>query len=666
MPKKGKAKRKAVEKLETSEADAVANVNKQTDILVSKQKKQKVTRSCGLQALLGPNDQDETDAEQPKIEKKGRSRSLNAEENQLNETATVCANFVENGRMISMTVQNAEMEADPEQDMNEANRDFVQLDAEESEDGEIDFPGSQGASRSNERNPEIETVSTARLTNRERIRQIDAEMKQRIEELHKLMNDGGLTESAQLLGKCLPPRTAEQNADQSGECINSNENAICRSSANRSLNFGNCNQVPEETSQLMRQRSLETIYDTAVPKQNRNSSSSEEDFNNTSDESGRPDIGFVPFVVDDRDGGGQQVANMRATGRPNNQNARNDRFHFTRPITRYPDEPLPSTSRGGTASNQNRVRGEQPVMLSVDEKADKIIRAAETSKARIFATPGKDDNLASLCDDGTPFSWHQRFNSASAFIDEQFVTVGAHLDENIISKINSGEYVDFSKLLPRDRVLMEDDGRLELVIKNGRTFWAPVNSGVVINNFSKWEQAFRVFSNIYCKNNPSRSAELIEYNHVIHVISAQFIWENVYMYDKDFRLHMARNPALSWAIILQQSWSLRLRDRLSSHGSAQFFNSNSNNRVKVNEPCRRFNRGKCNFGTNCKYEHKCNYCNKFGHGAVNCRKAAADRNNGNNGRSAPGNNGNGNGPNMGKQGAGGSNGDYVKPVQASN
>ena len=41
--------------------------------------------------------------------------------------------------------------------------------------------------------------------------------------------------------------------------------------------------------------------------------------------------------------------------------------------------------------------------------------------------------------------------------------------------------------------------------------------------------------------------------------------------------------------------------------------------------CRRFNRGRCTFGKTCRYEHRCTYCFKFGHGFHNCRKAAADR-----------------------------------------
>ena len=112
--------------------------------------------------------------------------------------------------------------------------------------------------------------------------------------------------------------------------------------------------------------------------------------------------------------------------------------------------------------------------------------------------------------------------------------------------------------------MIEEEGRMEMFVKNGRTFWMPVNNGVNINNFGHWEQAFRVFSNIYCRANPQRATELIEYNNVIHSISLSYVWDNVYTYDKEFRLHMVRNPRRSWSVILQQAWSLRLRDRLST------------------------------------------------------------------------------------------------------
>ena len=285
------------------------------------------------------------------------------------------------------------------------------------------------------------------------------------------------------------------------------------------------------------------------------------------------------------------------------------------------EELVPSTSqRGSTAIN---CCDSAYHFTTPEEKVQDMIRQVELSKARMFNTPGKHSDK--LLDRGVDLG---QMLSPTAVVDKGYFVVGAHLDESLVNKIGKGEYVDFGKLLPKDKVVSADeDCRFEMVIKNGKTFWTPAANTVSINSFAKWEQAFRVFSNVYCKANPNRAAELIEYNNVIHTIATAYTCNNVYTCDKEFCMHMARYPQRSWAMILQQAWSLRLRDRITGGNNWGNTNSNVNSvgRAKVNEPCRRFNRGKCNFGTNCKYDNKCSYCFKFGHGAVHCRRAQGDQ-----------------------------------------
>ena len=43
------------------------------------------------------------------------------------------------------------------------------------------------------------------------------------------------------------------------------------------------------------------------------------------------------------------------------------------------------------------------------------------------------------------------------------------------------------------------------------------------------------FSDIYMRAHPHRSAELVQCNHLIHTAAQTFVWDNVYMYNKDFR-----------------------------------------------------------------------------------------------------------------------------------
>ena len=141
--------------------------------------------------------------------------------------------------------------------------------------------------------------------------------------------------------------------------------------------------------------------------------------------------------------------------------------------------------------------------------------------------------------------------------------VGSHLDQSTKDKIIKGKYVDFGKLLPRDKILAEEENRLELVIKQGKTYWSPVADNLTISGYNCWEQVYCIYSDIYTRHHPHRSSELIQYNHIIHSISGTYTWDNVYGYDKEFKLHLSKHPERSWSVILQQAWLMRLKDRLS-------------------------------------------------------------------------------------------------------
>ena len=147
-----------------------------------------------------------------------------------------------------------------------------------------------------------------------------------------------------------------------------------------------------------------------------------------------------------------------------------------------------------------------------------MVLDAESAKASMLPNPpGKQTELIEKVD-GIQQGYH-----FIAQMDEDYLVVGSNIEESLQSKIIKGEYVDFSKLLSKDKILSEEDGRLELIIRNGKTFWVPVNEGLTISNFSRWEQAFRVFSNIYTRAHPYKSSELIQYNHIIHSISSQYV-----------------------------------------------------------------------------------------------------------------------------------------------
>ena len=403
---------------------------------------------------------------------------------------------------------------------------------------------------------------------------------------------------------------AKANAERNRPNSAANQNSGARPKG-KSILVNDNSSAKESSSEV-------TIYDRAVKKEkdsipasvekpkNRQSSSSDElidtsdellvEANNLSDQ-----IDINLNIIAEKT---KQQQRQDETGR------RGDRF--------YEEEPRAGSSR------QCGDR-QQPVERTPDEiandRADQLVRQAEASKARILDVPGKlvghSIDIDSQIDNAS-----DRVRSVD--VDEDYLVVGNYVDDTTRERIENGEYVDFSRLLPRDRLQVQEDNRMEIVNRDGRTFFVPANSGDSgnISNFSRWEQAFRVFSNIYTRRFPSRSAELIQYNHIIHTAALTFTWENVYLYDRDFRLHLSRYPQRSWAIILQQAWTMRLKDRNGhSGGYASQGKSNEGRSKNRRDVCWRYNRGRCSFGASCKFEHKCAVCGKFGHGVHICRKA---------------------------------------------
>ena len=120
----------------------------------------------------------------------------------------------------------------------------------------------------------------------------------------------------------------------------------------------------------------------------------------------------------------------------------------------------------------------------------------------------------------------------------------SHVEEAVCKRILNNKYVDLAKLLTRDRIDRVEDQRMELINRNGMSYWVPVGDRDTtgsITSFAKWEVAFRVFLNIYTAQYPFKSSELLQYCHVIYTASLSYIWENVYNYDREFRLHMSRH-----------------------------------------------------------------------------------------------------------------------------
>ena len=256
-----------------------------------------------------------------------------------------------------------------------------------------------------------------------------------------------------------------------------------------------------------------------------------------------------------------------------------------------------------------------------ERRAECLVMEAEASKACLYDVSGRNELNPPFEEPGDP----ERGFSHSMVIDESYDIISSHVDGTLREKIWANEYIDFSKLLHRDRVKAELDRRMELVNRGGMAYYVPVNDSISISGFNRWEQAFRIYSSILTQKFPQKAPELLEYNNIINLALQSFVWHNVYAYDVDFHLHMARNPTRLWSSLLQKAWTLRLKDRLSrGEDQGQMGDGNGRKFRPKREICKRFNKGKCKDGLSCKYNHRCLGCGKFGHGVHICRHSNAD------------------------------------------
>ena len=164
--------------------------------------------------------------------------------------------------------------------------------------------------------------------------------------------------------------------------------------------------------------------------------------------------------------------------------------------------PMASCSgyRGEQHDNRpNRARADVPKPDYDEDALERLIRDAEKKKTRTLGTPGMEIPYSPP---NFPLDISKNFVH-SAMVDETYMSVASHLDENIIKKIELGDFVDFAKLVPRDRIITDDETELKLVMREGKTFYVPVRDNQTISSFGHWEQAFRVYSDIYSRAHPS-------------------------------------------------------------------------------------------------------------------------------------------------------------------
>ena len=179
-------------------------------------------------------------------------------------------------------------------------------------------------------------------------------------------------------------------------------------------------------------------------------------------------------------------------------------------------------------------------------KGDKLVLDAEQFRATINAPAG----MALVNYQSTPLD-----------IDDQFFHITCHIDEGTRQHIERGAYVNLEKLLPKPKGCPgTNENKMELIYKDGHSYFVPAPQEGKINGVRRWEQAFWVYMTLYSQANPARSAEIWQYVHTINMAAASYQWNNVANYDFTFRQLMGKFPQRSWAKIYNQMWWLSMKD----------------------------------------------------------------------------------------------------------
>ena len=87
----------------------------------------------------------------------------------------------------------------------------------------------------------------------------------------------------------------------------------------------------------------------------------------------------------------------------------------------------------------------------MEVRAKELIREADANKTKITKTAGKSTNDQFCLLDANKDYIH------SAMVDENYLIVAVHVDEVTQYRIEKGEYEDFARLIPRDRIQEEED-----------------------------------------------------------------------------------------------------------------------------------------------------------------------------------------------------------------
>lgn len=210
------------------------------------------------------------------------------------------------------------------------------------------------------------------------------------------------------------------------------------------------------------------------------------------------------------------------------------------------------------------------------------------------------------------------------------------LPKKMIQKIEGKEYVDFNELPPAKGKGRSINQTLEgqIVVVQAAEL---MQARKTIPDLATWAQCFSLYTAVVAKKNPERVPELMAYQTIITKASQKYRWPSWVIYDQNFRLEAASNPAQAWSkvdpsiyaqcftgqTLCSENWCMRCQSLehpshrcplrpLKRPWSAAFGQGSPKQDPAQPSPaaCIKYNRynGDCKFGKQCRYQHICSEC----------------------------------------------------------
>ena len=144
-----------------------------------------------------------------------------------------------------------------------------------------------------------------------------------------------------------------------------------------------------------------------------------------------------------------------------------------------------------------------------------------------------------------------------------YVMIGAGLPPvpaKLVSKIEAGEYVDMTELLP-DRLGICKSTATDDSFKGSR------QKKKALSGILEWVQCFGIYMAVVCRRKPHRIQDLIGYQTLIIEASLEYQGDSWIGYDRRFRQRAATNPNLVWANTDSTLWNLAFARQASASRS---------------------------------------------------------------------------------------------------